>query len=54
MNCTNRSEPYSFHTGGINVALADGSVRFVRSTVAPAAFAALVTSSGGEVLGKLD
>jgi len=54
MNCTNRSEPYSFHTGGINVALADGSVRFLRSTVAPASFAALVTASGGEVLGNLD
>lgn len=48
MNCTNESEPFSFHTGGVNVCLADGSVRFIRSTMAPAAFAALVTSTGGE------
>jgi prepilin-type N-terminal cleavage/methylation domain-containing protein/prepilin-type processing-associated H-X9-DG protein len=54
MNCTNESEPYSFHGGGINVCLADGSVRFVRQTVAPAAWAALITATGGEVPANLD
>ncbi|QEL15314.1 DUF1559 domain-containing protein [Limnoglobus roseus] len=43
------SAPYSFHTGGINTLLGDGSVRFIRSTVTPQNFAALVTRSNGEV-----
>ena len=51
MNCTNDSELYSFHTGGIVVCLADGSVRFLRSSIAPASLAALVTARGGEVNG---
>ena len=50
MNCTNDSELYSFHTGGINVCLADGSVRFLRSSIAPATLAALVTREGGDIV----
>jgi prepilin-type N-terminal cleavage/methylation domain-containing protein/prepilin-type processing-associated H-X9-DG protein len=50
MNCNNDSEPYGFHTGGVNVCLADGSVRFVRSGVAPFTWGALFTRSGGEVV----
>ncbi len=51
MNCTNDSEFYSFHTGGINVGMADGSVRFLRSSVSPATLAALVTARGGDIAG---
>ena len=51
MNCNNFSESYSFHTGGINVTLSDGSVRFIRSSISPATFAALVTRDNGEVPG---
>jgi prepilin-type N-terminal cleavage/methylation domain-containing protein/prepilin-type processing-associated H-X9-DG protein len=40
----------SKHTGGMNAALADGSVRFVRVTVANAVFQAVGTRAGGEVL----
>ncbi len=54
MNCNNDSEPYSFHSQGINVCLADGSVRFVRQSVSPATFAAYVTKALGEVAGNLD
>ncbi|MBA4062741.1 MAG: prepilin-type cleavage/methylation domain-containing protein [Isosphaera sp.] len=48
MNCTNSGEPYSFHPGGINVCLVDGSVRFVRETVPIRTFAAAVTARAGE------
>ena len=51
MNCTNDSELYSFHTGGINVTLADGSVRFIRDSIAPATLAALITRDAGDIPG---
>ena len=41
----------SYHTQGVNVLLMDGSVRFVRSSVAPATWRALGTRAGGEVVG---
>ncbi len=50
MNCTNSGEPYSLHTGGINVSMCDGSVRFVRQTVSMQVFAASVTALGREVV----
>jgi prepilin-type N-terminal cleavage/methylation domain-containing protein/prepilin-type processing-associated H-X9-DG protein len=49
MNCNNDSEPYSFHTGGMNVCLADGSVRFVASSISAANFAGLITARNGEI-----
>jgi prepilin-type processing-associated H-X9-DG protein len=51
MNCNNDSEPYSFHTGGMNIAMADGSARFLSQNISAATFAALLTPRGGEVLG---
>ena len=44
------SAPYSFHSGGVNTLLGDGSVRFVSSSVTAPTFAALVTRAGGEVV----
>ena len=38
-------------TGGVNVSLGDGSVRFVRDSVLLATWRALATRAGGEVLG---
>jgi prepilin-type N-terminal cleavage/methylation domain-containing protein/prepilin-type processing-associated H-X9-DG protein len=52
MNCNNDSEPYGMHTGGVNVCLADGSVRFVRSGITPFTWGALFTRQGGEVVGS--
>jgi prepilin-type N-terminal cleavage/methylation domain-containing protein/prepilin-type processing-associated H-X9-DG protein len=42
----------SRHSGGVNVALCDGSVRFIRSTINLATWRALGTAQGGEVLGN--
>jgi prepilin-type N-terminal cleavage/methylation domain-containing protein/prepilin-type processing-associated H-X9-DG protein len=41
----------TFHTGGINVALGDGSVRSVSPSVDPNTWWAALTINGGEVLG---
>ncbi len=41
---------WSFHTGGIQVALCDGSVRFISGTVAGIPWRALHTRNGGEVV----
>jgi prepilin-type N-terminal cleavage/methylation domain-containing protein/prepilin-type processing-associated H-X9-DG protein len=40
----------SYHSGGVNVAFADGSVRFVRDTITKETWRALGTRSGGEVI----
>jgi prepilin-type processing-associated H-X9-DG protein len=51
MNCNNlQGDIYSFHTGGANIAFADGSVRFVSESIPIASLAALVTKAGGEVV----
>ena len=41
----------SRHTGGVNLLLGDGSVRFARDTVDPTLWRALGTRIGGEVIG---
>jgi prepilin-type processing-associated H-X9-DG protein len=46
-----RGRPFGgYHPGGANVAMADGSVRFVRESVDPRVFEALATIAGGEAL----
>ncbi len=42
----------SQHPGGVNVLWGDGSVRFVKSTVAPSVWRALATIRGGEIIGE--
>ena len=54
VNCDNVHEIYGFHTGGASVVFADGSVKFLRSTVKITTLAALVTRNGGEVLNPDD
>jgi prepilin-type N-terminal cleavage/methylation domain-containing protein/prepilin-type processing-associated H-X9-DG protein len=50
VNCTNAAEVYSFHTGGANVVMADGSVHFLTDSTNINILAALLTRSGGEIL----
>ncbi len=54
VNCTNDNEVYAFHSGGTNVMLADGSVRFLRADISIRVFARLVTRGGGEVISAND
>ncbi|MBX6314488.1 MAG: DUF1559 domain-containing protein [Isosphaeraceae bacterium] len=42
--------PTSFHPGGVNVCMADGSVKFIKDTVNLPTWWALGTRAGGEVL----
>lgn len=51
IGCTNDSEPYSFHPGGMTAMMADGSVRFISREVNAATFAALQTRAGNDMIG---
>ncbi|MFZ9091242.1 MAG: H-X9-DG-CTERM domain-containing protein, partial [Planctomycetaceae bacterium] len=51
INAINVSEVFSFHTGGAQFALADGSVRFVSENIDTALFVSVCTRSGGEIVG---
>ena len=44
------SGPASWHPGGCNFALGDGSVQFISQNVAPAVLMALATRAGGEMI----
>jgi prepilin-type processing-associated H-X9-DG protein len=50
INCTNNREVYSFHPGGANAVLADGSVHFLQASIDIRVFAGLATRAGGEVV----
>jgi prepilin-type processing-associated H-X9-DG protein len=40
----------SFHPGGVNAAMGDGSVKFVRNSISIATWRALSTTQGGEII----
>jgi hypothetical protein len=52
INCTNRRSAgfYSFHPGGAQFLLADGTVRFISETVDAFTFASITTRRRGEVV----
>ncbi|OWK40157.1 DUF1559 domain-containing protein [Fimbriiglobus ruber] len=50
VNGDNGGDIYSFHTGGANVLMGDGSVRFLSASTDVNTVAALFTRSGGEVV----
>jgi prepilin-type N-terminal cleavage/methylation domain-containing protein/prepilin-type processing-associated H-X9-DG protein len=51
LNNCDASRPQSPHTGGINVCLGDGSVRFLSGSLSPATWAAAADPRDGVVLG---
>ena len=51
VNCTSDNEIYGFHPGGANALFADGSVHFLKESASVQTIAALVTRSGGEIVG---
>jgi len=50
LNCGPNEEIFSFHTGGANVAMCDGSVRFLRDSTSGLTLRGLLTMDGGEVV----
>jgi prepilin-type processing-associated H-X9-DG protein len=44
------SNASSFHTGGVNTLLADGSVKFIKNSISPQTWMALGTKANGEVV----
>jgi prepilin-type N-terminal cleavage/methylation domain-containing protein len=49
-NFSSNNEVYSFHPGGANHVFGDGSVHFIKKSVAPTIFTALISYNGGEVI----
>jgi prepilin-type N-terminal cleavage/methylation domain-containing protein/prepilin-type processing-associated H-X9-DG protein len=50
INCNNVNQIYSFHSGGVNALRGDGSVRYIRDSIAPGVLAAIISRAGGESL----
>lgn len=54
INATNNNEAYSFHVGGMNINLADGSTRFITEQIDLELYASIITKAEHEVLEGFD
>ena len=52
INCTNDSEFYSFHTGGVHTLMGDGAVRFLSENISGQTLVALGTRNRGDIVGE--
>jgi prepilin-type N-terminal cleavage/methylation domain-containing protein/prepilin-type processing-associated H-X9-DG protein len=50
VNCSNGASIYAFHTGGANVLLGDGSVRFLKAGMPRETMVALASLSDGDII----
>lgn len=50
VNCNNQNGIYSFHLGGSNLPMLDGSVRYLSETIDGQTLFALISRNGGEIL----
>lgn len=53
-NCGPNDEPFSFHPGGVNCAMGDGSVKFLADTIDPIVLKWSVAAQDGNVVQNLD
>jgi prepilin-type N-terminal cleavage/methylation domain-containing protein/prepilin-type processing-associated H-X9-DG protein len=49
-DCGPNNEIFSWHPGGANICMSDGSVRFVKETASTSVVRSLITRAGGEVI----
>jgi prepilin-type N-terminal cleavage/methylation domain-containing protein len=52
INCSNDSEFYSFHTGGAQVLMGDGAVRFLSENISGQTLIAIATRNRGDIPGE--
>lgn len=52
INCSNDSELYSFHVGGVQALMCDGAVRFISENISGRTLTALATRAEGEIVGE--
>ena len=49
-NCGANDEAFSFHPGGVNVLMGDGSARFIKESINIVTWRSLISRAGGEVI----